>query len=465
MLPYRWTVIARLARARRRERLGARRACRARSSPRSTSRWTRSTCASRRACRSRTPPRSSSAMGKALSRRSSPRGRSRWSIANIGMPQNARSAPRRAPTSRPQHGLPPARSSRDPEERKHLAGASSPRRPRDDPHARLPRRRVARSPLAGSWPASSPTATRRRRGRGPRREPGRARQRGAARSPTSRAPSPASATCTSRCSSTTRRSTSTRDREKAGLRGRDARATPRRRRSRRRSATSTRPASGSTPHNGQSYYVVTSYDGDEVADTQALGALPVRVSARGQAGAPRRLRRHPPRSSGPIAVERNHLAARRPRAHADRGARHRQRRAAISRPRLQGDPRTRDIDWSSSSARWTLMRTTFSGLGLALGLAVMVVFMIMASQFKSLRLPVRHAVHHPGLARRDRPRADGRRAGVLDHGADGHPDGHRHRRLQRHPARRRRQPPVHTRASTRSTPSSPRRARASCRSR
>jgi multidrug efflux pump subunit AcrB len=33
------------------------------------------------------------------------------------------------------------------------------------------------------------------------------------------------------------------------------------------------------------------------------------------------------------------------------------------------------------------MRTTFSGLGLAIGLAVMVVFMIMASQFKSLRLP------------------------------------------------------------------------------
>ncbi len=34
-----------------------------------------------------------------------------------------------------------------------------------------------------------------------------------------------------------------------------------------------------------------------------------------------------------------------------------------------------------------LMRATFSGLGVALGLAVMVVFMIMASQFKSLRLP------------------------------------------------------------------------------
>src|SRR4029077_7850532 len=34
-----------------------------------------------------------------------------------------------------------------------------------------------------------------------------------------------------------------------------------------------------------------------------------------------------------------------------------------------------------------LMRTTFGGLGLALGIAVMVVFMIMASQFGSLRLP------------------------------------------------------------------------------
>jgi multidrug efflux pump subunit AcrB len=33
------------------------------------------------------------------------------------------------------------------------------------------------------------------------------------------------------------------------------------------------------------------------------------------------------------------------------------------------------------------MRTTFGGLGLAIGLAVMVVFMVMASQFKSLRLP------------------------------------------------------------------------------
>src|SRR5437588_12753560 len=34
------------------------------------------------------------------------------------------------------------------------------------------------------------------------------------------------------------------------------------------------------------------------------------------------------------------------------------------------------------------MRTTFSGLGVAIALAIMVVFMIMAAQFKSIRLPL-----------------------------------------------------------------------------
>jgi multidrug efflux pump subunit AcrB len=54
--------------------------------------------------------------------------------------------------------------------------------------------------------------------------------------------------------------------------------------------------------------------------------------------------------------------------------------------KLRADPRTRGIrfDWVGQVA---LMHNTFSGLGLAIGLAVMVVFMIMASQFKSLRLP------------------------------------------------------------------------------
>jgi multidrug efflux pump subunit AcrB len=50
------------------------------------------------------------------------------------------------------------------------------------------------------------------------------------------------------------------------------------------------------------------------------------------------------------------------------------------------DPRTKDLDFRFVG-QVELMRTTFSGLGMALALAVMVVFMIMASQFKSLRLP------------------------------------------------------------------------------
>jgi multidrug efflux pump subunit AcrB len=54
--------------------------------------------------------------------------------------------------------------------------------------------------------------------------------------------------------------------------------------------------------------------------------------------------------------------------------------------KLRTDPRTRDIPFSFVG-QVDLMRTTFSGLGLAMALAIMVVFMIMASQFKSLRLP------------------------------------------------------------------------------
>jgi multidrug efflux pump subunit AcrB len=54
--------------------------------------------------------------------------------------------------------------------------------------------------------------------------------------------------------------------------------------------------------------------------------------------------------------------------------------------RLASDPRTRDLD-VHFVGQVELMRTTFSGLGMAVALAIMVVFMIMASQFKSLRLP------------------------------------------------------------------------------
>jgi multidrug efflux pump subunit AcrB len=53
---------------------------------------------------------------------------------------------------------------------------------------------------------------------------------------------------------------------------------------------------------------------------------------------------------------------------------------------LKSDSRTQAVKFEFVG-QVQLMKTTFSGLGLALGLAVMVVFMIMASQFKSLRLP------------------------------------------------------------------------------
>jgi multidrug efflux pump subunit AcrB len=60
--------------------------------------------------------------------------------------------------------------------------------------------------------------------------------------------------------------------------------------------------------------------------------------------------------------------------------------AAELERRLEREPSTRDVHFSYVG-QVELMRNTFSGLGVAIGLAVMVVFMIMASQFKSLRLP------------------------------------------------------------------------------
>jgi CzcA family heavy metal efflux pump len=138
------------------------------------------------------------------------------------------------------------------------------------------------------------------------------------------------------------------------------------------------------PANGQSYYVVTSYDGKRVTDTQALAQLPVLVSPDGKSvplGAYGDIRR----SLGPIMVERNQLQRA---AHVlmqtegrDIGS-----VAADLERALGHDPRTQRLKWNFVG-QVQLMRTTFGGLGLALGLAVMVVFMIMASQFKSLRLP------------------------------------------------------------------------------
>ncbi len=136
--------------------------------------------------------------------------------------------------------------------------------------------------------------------------------------------------------------------------------------------------------NGQSYYVVTSYDGKVVADPNDLAQIPARTTDAGIAvplGAYGTIRR----SVGAVAIERNQLQRA---AHVmmqtegrDIGS-----AAAELEEKLRSDPRTRDIPFSFVG-QVDLMRTTFSGLGLAVGLAIMVVFMIMATQFKSLRLP------------------------------------------------------------------------------
>jgi CzcA family heavy metal efflux pump len=136
--------------------------------------------------------------------------------------------------------------------------------------------------------------------------------------------------------------------------------------------------------NGQSYYVVTYYDGARVVDPNALAQIPVRVGASadpvtlGSYGTVRR-------SVGPIAVERNQLERA---SHVEMQTERRDVGSAAEEleAKLKADPRTRDTRFS-----WVgqvdLMRTTFAGLGVAIGLAIMVVFMIMAAQFKSLRLP------------------------------------------------------------------------------
>ena len=136
--------------------------------------------------------------------------------------------------------------------------------------------------------------------------------------------------------------------------------------------------------NGQSYYVVTSYDGRFIDGPGALGRVPLRVAEGGQAvalGAYAEIHR----STGPIAIERSQLERA---AHIFMQTEGRDIGSAAEEleSRLRQDPRTRDIPFRLVG-QVDLMRTTFSGLGIAIGLAIMVVFMVMASQFKSLRLP------------------------------------------------------------------------------
>ena len=138
------------------------------------------------------------------------------------------------------------------------------------------------------------------------------------------------------------------------------------------------------PNNGQSYYVVTNYDRSKVVDATALAQLPVRIEGGRQIelGTYANVRR----SVGPIAIERNQLERA---AHIEMQVEGRDIGTVaedIERA-LKSDPRTQNVK-TSFVGQVDLMRTTFSGLGLALGLAVMVVFMIMAAQFKSIRLPL-----------------------------------------------------------------------------
>jgi multidrug efflux pump subunit AcrB len=137
--------------------------------------------------------------------------------------------------------------------------------------------------------------------------------------------------------------------------------------------------------NGNAYYLVTQYDDKRVQDTDALRTIPLRVDSHSRAvtlGAYGTIRR----ATGPIAIERSQLQRV---AHVlmqtegrDIGT-----TAADLETKLAHDPRTASIP-VRFVGQVALMRTTFAGLGLGIGLAVMVVFMIMASQFKSLRLPM-----------------------------------------------------------------------------
>ena len=138
------------------------------------------------------------------------------------------------------------------------------------------------------------------------------------------------------------------------------------------------------PNNGQSYYVVTSYDKSGISDHNALGHLPVRVGEDGRPvalGAFTDIRR----SEGPIGIERNQLQ-RAVHILAQVEGRDLGTVASDISAALARSPRTARIPFDFVG-QVGLMRTTFGGLGLALALAVMVVFMIMASQFKSIRLP------------------------------------------------------------------------------
>jgi multidrug efflux pump subunit AcrB len=139
------------------------------------------------------------------------------------------------------------------------------------------------------------------------------------------------------------------------------------------------------PHNGQAYYVITYYDEKDVADLNALAQIPALVTPEAR---PVTLGTYADivRAAGPIAIERDHMMRVTEVYMATEGRDIGSASDELAK-KLAADPKTRNLKW-----RWVgemdLMKTTFAGLGPALGLAVMVVFMIMTIQFKSIRLPL-----------------------------------------------------------------------------
>jgi multidrug efflux pump subunit AcrB len=139
------------------------------------------------------------------------------------------------------------------------------------------------------------------------------------------------------------------------------------------------------PHNGQAYYVITYYDEKDVADLNALAQIPALVTPEAM---PVTLGAYADivRAAGPIAIERDHMM-RVTEVYMATAGRDIGSASDELAQKLAADPTTRNLKW-----RWVgemdLMKTTFAGLGPALGLAVMVVFMIMTIQFKSIRLPL-----------------------------------------------------------------------------
>jgi multidrug efflux pump subunit AcrB len=137
-------------------------------------------------------------------------------------------------------------------------------------------------------------------------------------------------------------------------------------------------------NNGQSYYVVTQVAPQSVSDPEALARVPVRVGRNGAAvtlGAYAQVRR----SAGPVLIERNQLARA---AHVFMQTEGRDIGTAAQEleQKLAKDPRTAHVH-VDFVGQVQLMRETFSGLGTGIALAIMLVFMIMASQFRSIKLP------------------------------------------------------------------------------